>query len=158
MQEFDDPTIQATVHAMIANEMRSFQPGNYLAYLPLPELTFSKSTALQVINFVLFVCCLSSNLIYWYVIILISFSLLLININQIHMIVIILFCNNIDSIYYVSYIYRHLALTTPSLFSIQAEMARLESAPSSSSAKLEMDRYMAERPQKQDEKSEQVVI
>jgi hypothetical protein len=34
---------------MIAAEMRSFAPADYLAYLPNPELNFEKSSALQVV-------------------------------------------------------------------------------------------------------------
>lgn len=40
--------VQGVVHSMIAAEMRSFAPADYLGYLPYPELSFANSTALQV--------------------------------------------------------------------------------------------------------------
>jgi len=50
LQEYDNPVVQGIVHSMIAAEMRSFAPGDYLAYLPKPELRFENSSALQVIS------------------------------------------------------------------------------------------------------------
>lgn len=49
-QEYDNPVVQGIVHSMIATEMRSFAPGDYLAYLPKPELKFENSSALQVMS------------------------------------------------------------------------------------------------------------
>mmetsp|Transcript_20042 Transcript_20042/g.33543 ORF Transcript_20042/g.33543 Transcript_20042/m.33543 type:complete len:260 (+) Transcript_20042:106-885(+) len=46
-RQFDDPKIQSIVHELIGAEMRNFVPGDYLAYLPYPELKFANSTALQ---------------------------------------------------------------------------------------------------------------
>jgi hypothetical protein len=48
LQQFDHPDVQSAVHTLIASEMRSFSPGDYLSYLPYPELSFANSTALQV--------------------------------------------------------------------------------------------------------------
>jgi hypothetical protein len=41
-QEFDNPVIQSAVHAVIAAEMRSFAPADYLAYLTLSSTFFCK--------------------------------------------------------------------------------------------------------------------
>jgi hypothetical protein len=46
-RQFDQPAVQAAVHGVIAAEMRSFAPSDYLAYLPYPELKFANSAALQ---------------------------------------------------------------------------------------------------------------
>ena len=98
--------MQTAVHSLIASEMRSFAPSDYLAYLPYPELKFMNSTALQVNFFCVCKVC------------------------------IVLFCLTIQS--------------------FQAEMHRLETAPSSSSEKLNMDRYNGDKPSKSEEKNEQV--
>jgi len=40
IQQFDDPSIQEAVHSLIAHEMRTFTPQDYLAGLPHKELSF----------------------------------------------------------------------------------------------------------------------
>ena len=42
-----DPQTMAMVHAMVADEMRTFKPKNYLKEFPLPQLKFARSEALQ---------------------------------------------------------------------------------------------------------------
>ena len=49
-REFDHPAVQNAVHALIAAEMRTFTPANYLSYLPYPTLSFANSSALQVLQ------------------------------------------------------------------------------------------------------------
>lgn len=45
---YDHPHVKEVVHAMIAEEMRSFTPAtNYLSHLPYPSLIFANSTALR---------------------------------------------------------------------------------------------------------------
>ena len=45
---YDQPHVKEIVHAMIAEEMRSFTPAsNYLSHLPYPSLKFANSTALR---------------------------------------------------------------------------------------------------------------
>jgi hypothetical protein len=45
---YDQPHVKEIVHAMIAEEMKSFTPAtNYLAHLPYPSLRFANSTALR---------------------------------------------------------------------------------------------------------------
>ena len=107
MQEYDNPVVQGIVHSMIAAEMRSFAPGDYLAYLPKPELRFENSSALQVI-------------------------------------------------FYLGTRRRWKRQLSFAFHFLQAEMQRLETAPSSSSGKLVMDRYMADRPSNKQEKDEEV--
>ena len=45
---YDHPHVKEVVHAIIAEEMKSFTPAtNYLAHLPYPSLRFTHSTALR---------------------------------------------------------------------------------------------------------------
>lgn len=46
-REYDDPAVKDIVKATVAAEMQTFEPQNYLEYLPYPSLNFSNSPALK---------------------------------------------------------------------------------------------------------------
>lgn len=46
-REYDHPEIREAVNDLITNEMRTFTPPDYLAYLPYPSVKFDKSSLLQ---------------------------------------------------------------------------------------------------------------
>mmetsp|Transcript_4509 Transcript_4509/g.6914 ORF Transcript_4509/g.6914 Transcript_4509/m.6914 type:complete len:213 (+) Transcript_4509:135-773(+) len=47
-KEYEHPAVQDAIHALIADEMRSFAPSkNYISHLPYPRLKFANSAVLQ---------------------------------------------------------------------------------------------------------------
>ena len=45
--EYEIPQVKEAVHSLIAAEMRTFTPSNYLGHLPYPELKFVNSSSLK---------------------------------------------------------------------------------------------------------------
>eukprot|EP01041_Mallomonas_annulata_P013075 gene13075-27596_t len=46
-KEYDNPMVQDAVHSLISAEMRSFNPGNYLAHLKYPDLKIVSTPSFQ---------------------------------------------------------------------------------------------------------------